>query len=106
MGKPTSDTIDRATRVASGSFSAAGIGDWVLMRDSFAVSLAGTFQGSFELECSYDAGATAVPVTSAGQPVTFTAPCREIVDEPEPGMLYRWRCVSLTSGEADWRISR
>ncbi|QHL90671.1 hypothetical protein GVO57_07290 [Sphingomonas changnyeongensis] len=107
MGKLTAGSTDLAAQVDEGALtSAATVGDAVRVIGRTNVTISGGFVGTLRLERSFDAGVTWVPVTVGGVPVDFTGPMSEEVDELESGMLYRFRATSLTSGAANWRISR
>jgi len=104
MAKTTPDDIDRAD-VDEGSI-ATHVGNnathaWVRVFGACAVSVSGVFVGTMQLECSFDGGATAIAV---GDPIT--KPWRGVIDEPEHGMLYRWRCTAYTSGPVHYRFAR
>lgn len=72
---------------------------------SFNMSLWGTFAGTVQLERSFD-GATWLPLTERGSSITFTGPCSEIFEEPEPSAQYRLNCTSYTSGTINYRLSQ
>lgn len=71
----------------------------------FNVSLWGTFSATVQLERSFD-GALWLPITARGSPISFTAPCTEVFEEPEDGVLYRLTCTAYTSGTVNYRISQ
>ena len=71
----------------------------------FNFTLTGTFVGSARVLRSFD-GTNWSPCTSAGAAVTFTAPCTEVLKEPEPGVQYAVDVTALTSGSVNWRFSQ
>lgn len=91
-----------------GALSAAGASEIFkpTHAEGFNVSLWGVFVGTVQVERTFDQGATWLPLTDLGSPVTFAAPCTEVLDEPEPGVAYRVNCTSYTSGTINYRISQ
>lgn len=75
-------------------------------RGAFNMSLWGTFVGTVIPERSFDGGDTFLPLTALGSSISFTAPCTEIFEEPEAGVLYRLRCSAYTSGTINYRLSQ
>ena len=107
MGKLTPLGKDLAAAADTGSLTAPGSGAWVRVPAGRAnIALSGNFTGSLRLEVSFDGGTTAIPCTSLGATVDFTAPMSEEIEEIEDGVLYRWTATALSAGQADWRISR
>jgi hypothetical protein len=73
----------------------------------FNISIWGTFSGTVQLERSFDAGSTWLPVTANGtQLEKFTSAASEQWQEDEAGVLYRLNCTALASGTADYRLSQ
>lgn len=72
----------------------------------FNFTLSGTFVGTVRLDRSFDNGSTWHPVTAMGAAVSFTAPCTEVLEEPESAMRYRVNCVAYTSGTITYRLSQ
>lgn len=114
MGKRTSTASDRARKVVSGTFTAAGQqsgaaaqGEAFFVGD-FHASLIGAFTGSVTLERSFDGGTTWVAVATDGQgnPATYTAPVSVDLTEFEEDVLYRWNCTALSAGTPAYRISQ
>lgn len=88
----------------SASFQPDGIDD--RLSTQFNLSLWGTFVASVQLERSFDAGATWLPLTQAGAAAyRYTAPASETVTEPEAKTLYRLNCTAYTSGTVNYRLS-
>ncbi|MBW8268280.1 hypothetical protein [Caldovatus aquaticus] len=108
MGKIASGQPDLARRVATGSFTGTGAGAWMEVGGSaFNVVLSGTFVATVVGEYSFDGGVTAVPATTRdGAEFSVAAPGAWTGEQPEPGVLFRLRCASFTSGTVAWRISR
>lgn len=90
----------------TGSFTAAGQSSAESFRGRFNLTLSGTFVATVRAERSFDDGATWHPLTSGGSSVTFSAPCTEVLDEPEGAVLYRLNCTSYTSGTVTYRLSQ
>ena len=87
---------------------AAGVSDSIEMHRQFNVSGIGTsFQGRVTLERSFDGGVTWVERTiyhgCALIPGGFNS---TTVDEPEAGVLYRFKCTARTSGSITCRLSQ
>jgi hypothetical protein len=77
------------------------------MIGDFNITLYGTFAASVALEKTFDGGTTWVQAAfSDGTVVQFTAPTSGAWSETEPGVAYRLRCTSYTSGTVAWRISQ
>lgn len=71
----------------------------------FNVSLWGTFSGIVQLERNLD-GINWLPITASGYSyAAYSAPCSEIFEEDENGVLYRLNCASYTSGTINYRMS-
>lgn len=83
-----------------------GFSDSVQVLGEFNASLSGTFVATLEIVRSFDGGLTWSPLTALGTSFTFTAPCQELFEETEPGVLYAWRCITYTSGTIKCRISQ
>jgi hypothetical protein len=98
-----------ADQLVHGSFTATGNSESFRRdsrREAFNMSLWGTFVGTVILERSFDGGETFLPLTALGTSITFTAPCTEVFEEPEPSVLYRLRCSAYTSGPINYRLSQ
>ena len=91
---------------AFGELDAAGVSDSARVHGTFNASLSGTFVATLRIERSLDNGVSWHPLTAFGSSITFTGPCQEIFTEPQPGVLYRWNCVSYTSGVIAYRIGQ
>jgi hypothetical protein len=72
----------------------------------FNISMWGTYVATMVLERTFDGGTTWLPCTAGGVQVNFSNPCTEVIEEPEPGILYRMRCSAFTSGTVNYRISQ
>ena len=104
-----------ASRVQAGTFGSVVAGTSKEFRDSFNISLSGTFSATVVVEKSYDrqnvandGAATWIGVSkdSAGAAASFTAPCSVVVSEPETGVYYRLNCTVYASGSVVWRMSQ
>lgn len=111
MGKFATTGTEQAQTVITGSLSAtstapAGGASGPLL-GNFNVVVTGTFVGTAVLVCSFDGGATWVPVINkhTGSNITFTAPGALQEDEVEPGVLYGMICSAFTSGTINYRLS-
>lgn len=71
----------------------------------FNAAIWGTFVGTVTLERSLDNGTTwlTVPMPDMTD-ATFTAPKNFVVNDPQPGTLYRWTCSAYTSGTINYLI--
>lgn len=109
MGKTAATGGELATDVYSGTLGSATQSSAVNMWGAFNLFVYGTYTASWQLEKSFDGGATWVIVTpSIGAPVSSTTANASIaiqISEPERGMLYRVNCTAYTSGTINWRMS-
>jgi len=94
----------------NGSFTAAGVSDGAIPRidRGFNVSASGAFVATIRLERSFDKEVTwfVCSSDSAGTAASWTAPFSVVVEEPEPGVVYRLNCPTYTSGTVAYRISQ
>lgn len=94
----------------TGGFAAAGTSDALIITAGargFNVSLWGVFVADVQLERSFDAGSTWLPLTAAGYRIgVWSAPASEIFNEPEAGVLYRLNCTARVSGTVNYRVSQ
>lgn len=102
---------------ATGTFTATGNGNPIvptttdlsptLNARKVNVAVYGTFVGTAVLERSFDGGTNYVPVLRPGgnTAVSYTAPSSEVLEEPEPGVMWRLRCSAYTSGTISYRLS-
>ena len=73
----------------------------------FNISLWGTFTATIQLERSFDAGTTWLPITAAGtQLYRWSAPASESASDDETGVRYRLDCTYFSSGTINYRISQ
>lgn len=107
MGMNAAGGSELAPTVVTGTFGAIGNGTAGSFIGNFNVSLWGTFVGTAILERSFDGGTTFLPVSKdlGGTANSFTAPMTIAISEPEPGVLYRFRCSAWTSGTINYRLS-
>lgn len=107
MGLNTAGGKELAASVLSGSLSSVINGSAIMMIGTFNAVISGTFVGTAQLQRSFDGGATYVPcdIDSAGTVASYTSPVSVVVQEPEPGVFYRWACTAYTSGTINTRIS-
>jgi hypothetical protein len=89
-----------------GELEEVAISDAVYVFGEFNASLSGTFVATMQLVRSLDNGASFQPLTALGNSFTFTGPCEEVFNEPQPGVLYAWECTSYTSGTVEYRIGQ
>ncbi|KQM79355.1 hypothetical protein ASE70_05660 [Sphingomonas sp. Leaf22] len=105
MGKNATNV--ELAEVREGTLTAAGQSAGFFLRGRFAFSVTGDFVGTGHLEQSFDNGVSWIPVSLAdGSPREFTGPDRVLVDEPEAGVLYRFRVTARTSGTFRWRFAQ
>lgn len=96
-----------AAVLASGTFTGTGAGAAVQIAGAFNISVWGNFVGAVRLERSFDGGTTFIPVAfPSGTLLSFTTPTSGSWGETELGVSYRMYCTALSSGLAQWRISR
>lgn len=111
MGKFATTGVEQAQTVFTGAMTATstapGAGAFGPLLGNFNVAVTGTFVGTALLVCSFDGGATWVPVINkhTGTNTTFTAPGALQEDEVEPGVLYGMICTAFTSGTINYRLS-
>jgi hypothetical protein len=92
--------------VTAGTFTGTGQSATPSPDGDFNVSLWGTFAATVQLERSFDAGATLLPVTYVdGSALSWSGPVSTTLSEPESGLLYRLNCTAFTSGTVNYRIS-
>lgn len=107
MGKLTPTAADNVLRLSEAVLSAADAATpWHAFSGRFNLEIAGTFTGAAVVERSFDGGETAIALSSLGAPVQFAGPASEVLEAPEEGVLYRVRCVSLSSGQIRARLSQ
>lgn len=106
-GKPCTTCTDLAPTVVTGTFVAATSGTSAQFMGPFNIELSGTWVGTVQLERSFDGGTTfvAAAMDTAGTAAAYTTNVSIVVSEPEPGVIYRWRCTAYTSGTVSYRIS-
>lgn len=109
MGKITPSGTDLATQAVATVFTAAGqVTAPACFQGHFNlfVGSAGAFTGTVRLEASHDGGATWLPLTAMGNAVSITAEAAEVLRQYEPGVLIRARCMALSAGTIQVRISQ
>ena len=99
------------TTLVTGALTATGSSATVFPRSdliatAFNLSLWGSFSATVQIQRSFDNGATWLPRTSNGTVIAYTAPCSEIVAEPESGVAYRVTVTAFSSGTVNYRISQ
>lgn len=106
-GKSGTTGPELATTVLAGSFVGTGNSANKEVIGMFNVTLSGTFSGTVILERSFDGGTNFMPaaIDTAGTPNAYTAPMSIVVNEPEPGVIYRLRCSAYVSGTIVYRLS-
>lgn len=114
MGLNASGGMELAADVLTGTItgtasSTASNTSFRLMFGRFNAAISGTWAGAtMELQKSFDGGVTFVPavIDASGTAADYTANAAVVVDEPEPGIFYRWQpTVALSSGTVAWRLS-
>jgi hypothetical protein len=109
MARASPTDPDLYLAMKSGSLAGAAEGEWVPMPGGRAVNVwvSGPFVATWQLQASYDGGATAMPVSLVGQ--GFEGPYSQRLKgwtfEQEANVLYRVACIAYTSGTLTWRIS-
>ena len=115
MGLNAAGGMELATDVLTGTLTSAGGTasnvSMKLMYGLFNAALGGTWSGTMQLQKSFDGGATFIPAQKdlSGTSGTYTGNVVSVLNEPEPGVYYRWQCtVTLTTTGANvcsWRLS-
>jgi len=90
----------------AGELEGVGRSQGVVVFNEFNAVLNGTFVATLRLERSLDGGVTYYPLTALGDNFSFTGPCQEVFNEPQPGVLYAWNCTEYTSGTIAYRIGQ
>lgn len=106
-GKPCTTCTDQATSLVSGTFTGTGNGTSIVMVGPFNFELSGTWSGTITLERSFDGGTTFVSAAmdTSGTASSYTTNVSLVVNEWEPGVIYRARCTAYVSGTVAYRIS-
>ena len=91
----------------SGTFNSAVPSNAVRVKGKGNVTLSfGAAVASVQLERSFDNGLNWFPLSKNSIPelAEFTTDINLVIEEPEDLILYRWNCVSYTSGDIFYRI--
>lgn len=106
-GKPCTTCTDQATTLVSGTFTGTANGTSAIFFGMFNLELSGTWVGSVQLERSFDGGTTfvAAAMDTTGTAAAYTVNVSVVVNESEPGVIYRVRCTAYTSGTVAYRLS-
>lgn len=114
MGLNIAGGMELAPSTLSGTItgtasSTASNTSFIMIMGTFNATISGTWAGAtMQLQKSFDGGANFVPATTDGYgaAANYTANASVVVQEPEPGVYYRWQpTVALSSGTVAWRIS-
>jgi hypothetical protein len=108
MGLNTAGGVELCPQVATGTLASVAAGAGVMIMGPFNATLVGTtFTGSVNLERSFDGGATYMicGIDASGSPATYTTDASLVVNEPEPGVWYRFNMTARSAGSMAWRIS-
>lgn len=98
-----------AIKSVTGTFTATGQSDGILLGGDYNVSLWGTFSATVKLQRSFDGGTTWLDVSkdADGNAASYTSAVSLIANEPEDGgALIRLNCSAFTSGTVNYRISQ
>ena len=120
MGKVSSTAAEKASVVVAGTFTAVGQSNAAEFYRKFNFWMGGPYIAGVVLERSFDGGATWFEIVepdgvSAGGNMTVSGGNgaaerssleSSVLDEPEPGILYRLRCHTYTSGTVTYRLSQ
>ena len=111
MGIPITGGAQQAPNVKTGSFTAAGNGEFFRPDAGcpFNFNVGGSgWTATIVLQRSFDAGAnwTNVSVDGSGTASAYTAPLSLQITEWEDGMQYRVATSAYTSGTIPWRLSQ
>ena len=107
MGLNAPSGEELAPQVVAASFTSVSNGNGIMIMGLFNATVGGTFSGTAELQRSFDGGTTYIPcgIDAAGDKADYTSPVSLTVNEPEPGVFYRWACTAFVSGTIVTRIS-
>ncbi len=108
MGKFIAGGIEEAPSVLAGTLDSVAASAAIAMLGLFNVFVKGTtFTGSYNLERSFDGGTTwyICGIDAAGNPATYTGDVSLVVNEPEPGVLYRINATTVGAGSIAYRLS-
>lgn len=109
MAKASVTDRDVYVAMRAGTLAGVGVGEWVTMPGGRAVNvwISGLFDALWQLQVSYDGGATVLPAAVVGQ--AYEGPYSQALKgwtfEQEANVLYRVACTSYASGTITWRIS-
>lgn len=108
MGKSAADGREKAQNVLAGSFAATGSSASIELYRRFNLWIGGTFNGVVVLERSFDGGASWFEADNndGSGSTTWAFSTSAVIDEPEPGILYRLKCTMITSGTLNYRLSQ
>ena len=109
MGKNATTQREMAYNVSEGTMGALNAAvTFQPLPGCFNAVISGVFVGTAVLERSFDGGTTYVPATRKhdNTAISTTAPTSIVVEEPEEGVIYRWRCSAYTSGTMNARFSK
>ena len=107
MGKPTSSSADLAVAISEANLAALNaVTPGVAFTGLFNLKISGAFSGTVIVESSFDGGTTWVPNNDKGVAVSFTAPTRELLRNPEAGVLSRVKCIAFANGIIEARLSQ
>lgn len=106
-GKPCTTCTDLAQIAVTGTFTGTANGTSAQFYGVFNLELSGTWAATVVLERSFDGGTTFVAAArdTSGTAASYTANVSIVVNEPEPGVIYRVRCSAFTSGTVAYRLS-
>jgi hypothetical protein len=99
---------DQANAVITGALVATGEdAQEITLYGVFNFAVWGTFVGTIQVEKTYDAGTTWIPVYSpfTGGALALTAPGSVSIGEGERGVSYRAHCTQYVSGTLNYRFS-
>lgn len=97
---------EQAQTVLSGAFIGTGSSTNAAFLGKFNFTINGTFVATINLQKSFDGGATWLVARDVnGNAMTLSAADTRLIEEVEPGVLYRANCSAFTSGTANYRIS-
>lgn len=107
MGVFTTGGLEQAQTLLSGVFAGTGSSTSAPFLGPFNFTIWGTFSATVNLQKSFDGGTTWLVARDVnGNALTLTAADTHVVEEVEPGVLYRANCSAYTSGNANYRISQ
>ena len=98
-----------STDTGQTAFTAAGqASPWVPLEGPFIAAATGGTGGTFAVDASFDGGTTSIILARPdGTSTAYTAPlAMTLAGSRENDVVFRIRCIALSAGSMEWRISQ